>query len=202
MKDSFTQIEEKEPVKNEPSETLTLAEEKELVTKAKIDQEAFSRLYECYFTRIYAYVYKRVGHKETVEDLVSEIFTKAFVNIDKFQYRGYSFGAWLYQLSTNHLIDFYRKKAKMKEVELEDRHDQGFEGNEVGEQIDQKQTNELVQEALKDLPIKYQEVILLKFFSQLSNQEIARVTKQTPNNVGVIVYRSLKKFKKEFIKNV
>lgn len=193
----------KEPktAENAPK-ALTLPEEKELVERAKTDQEAFSRLYDYYFSRIYGYIFKRVGHRETVEDLVAEIFTKAFVNIHKFEYRGYSFGAWLYQIATNHLIDYYRKNSRSKEYELDEKFNYLDESITPDEQVDQKQTGVLVKKTLEQMPEKYQKVLTLKFFGQLSNQEISRVIGQTPNNTGVIVYRALKKFKKEFIRYV
>jgi len=181
---------------------FTLQEEKELVERAKTDQEAFSQLYDYYFSRIFGYIFKRVGHRETVEDLVSEIFTKAFVNIEKFEYRGYSFGAWLYQIATNHLIDYYRKKAKVGEIELEEGINYEDEKIKPEEQVDLKQTNVLVKKVVEQLPDKYQEILMLKFFAELSNQEIARVVGKNPNHVGVMIFRGLKIFKKEFVKYV
>ena len=56
-------------------------QEIDLVERAKTDDQAFAALYDIYFLKIYYFILKRVGHKQTTEDIVSAVFIKVFTNI-------------------------------------------------------------------------------------------------------------------------
>ncbi|HBU07197.1 MAG TPA: hypothetical protein DEB09_03890 [Candidatus Magasanikbacteria bacterium] len=176
----------------------------ELVKRAKTDDEAFGILYNQYFPKIYGFVAKRIGQRETAEDIVSVVFTEAFVHLDGYEYKNCSFGAWLYKIATNKLIDHYRKEGKRKSVSI----DGEFEIEVIDESADQiVDTDRIlsaktVKVALSEVPAKYQKILSLKFFSELSNNEIAEVLGVSSNNVGVLLYRSLKKFKTHYEKYV
>lgn len=173
---------------------MTLENEHDIVDRAKTDERAFEILYNHYFTRIYAYIFKRTGHHETTEDLVSKTFMKAFTHLDKYEHQGYSFGAWVYRIATNNLIDHYRKTGKKKTVDIEKAPDMQSSRPDPQEQAITTFEKAVVQKALKDLPDKYQEIINLKYFAQLSNQEIAAALGITANNAGVVIHRAVKKF--------
>ena len=64
---------------------MNLEEEKRLVREAKTDPEAFGRLYDQYYSKIFGYVLKRTGNLEISKDIVSETFIKALKNINKFK---------------------------------------------------------------------------------------------------------------------
>jgi len=93
-----------------------LENEAQIVEMAKKDDQAFEVLYDFYFPKIYGYIYKRVGSFDVAQDLVSITFIKVFNNLDGYQYKGYSFSAWIYRIATNNLIDYYRKANRKKEI--------------------------------------------------------------------------------------
>jgi len=180
-----------------------LANEAELVEKAKSDDTAFEILYNFYFPRIYGYIYKRVGRREEAEDIVSTTFLKVFCNMKKYQARGFSFGAWVYKVATNNLIDYYRHAGRRLEASYDDKFDNDETQQSVGPidpgdnpevETDRNLDKTLVHKALKDLPDKDQRILHLKYFAELSSEEIALALQTSENNVRVLSHRALKKF--------
>jgi len=178
-----------------------LDNEREIVERAKQDDQAFEVLYDFYFPRIYGYMLKRVGDFSIAEDLVSKTFLNIFTNLKNYQYKGYSFGAWVYRIATNNLIDHYRKSGKRKEINIEEAKELRDEVSDTPDEIAQHtRERKLVQEALRELPKKYQEVLDLKFFAERTTDEIAEILETNENNVRVILFRALKLFKEEYKK--
>lgn len=82
----------------------------ELVKLAiKKDELAYVELMNRYKRKVESIVLRIVRQKSEVDDLVQEIFTKAFISISKFKSE-FSFSTWLYKIATNHCIDFVRRK--------------------------------------------------------------------------------------------
>ncbi|MFA6427417.1 MAG: RNA polymerase sigma factor [Candidatus Magasanikbacteria bacterium] len=174
-----------------------LPNEAELVQKAKTDDAAFGVLYHHYFPRIYAFVVKRTSHRETAEDIVSAVFMNAFTHLESYETRSCTFGAWLYRIAANKVIDHYRKESTQKFVSIEDGMEIADTSFDMEVPIDLRIQSKKVQDALTKLkPPVYQKIVHLKFFSELSNREIAQAMEMSVNNAGVLLYRALKKFKK------
>src|ERR1700683_1133675 len=72
------------------------AEERLLVEAAQKDTARFAELYENNFERGYAFVARRVSDRDAAEDLTSEVFHKALANLQRFEWRGAPFAAWLF----------------------------------------------------------------------------------------------------------
>ena len=86
-----------------------LEDEQKLVKQAQDGGvEAFGLLYDHYLPRIYRFVLLKVSHREDAEDLSHQAFLKAWENIEQYDFRGYSFGSWLYRIARNVTIDYYR----------------------------------------------------------------------------------------------
>ncbi|MBN2016303.1 sigma-70 family RNA polymerase sigma factor [Candidatus Dojkabacteria bacterium] len=171
---------------------MDLAREQKLVEQAKESLKAFDQLYEYYLPRIFAYVLNRTANKQISEDVTSQTFIKAMTKIKTFRYKGFSFGAWLYRIAHNNLMDYYRKNPSLNiidlsEVESKDRTDKEAEKSE---------RQAIILEALKKLPKQYQEILSLKFFEELSNEEMAEVLGCKKETLAVKLHRSLKAFKK------
>ncbi|MFA4930817.1 MAG: RNA polymerase sigma factor [Patescibacteria group bacterium] len=171
--------------------------EQELVARAKQDEAGFTELYNYFFPKIYGYIYKRVGQRQACEDIVSEVFMKVFVNLEKYESRGFSFSSWLYKIATNRLIDYYREQGKKATVDVEKvLHIKSVD--DTSHQVEINLEVEKVKKIINELPDKYQEVLNLKFFGELSNIEIARILNITENNAGIIIFRALKKFRAHY----
>ena len=173
---------------------LTPEEEQELVEKAKESLAAFGKLYEYYLPKIYGYILNRVGSKEVAEDIAAETFIKAMKKIDQFEFRGFSFGSWLYRIAHNTICDYQRRNRPVALLNDGQVGCESFEESTL-KRIDLNCKIQAVFQGLKD---DYQEVLSLKFFEDLDNGEIARIVGLKPNNLNVKLHRSIKAFQKEY----
>ena len=149
-------------------------QEQQLVEDARHNPDAFRELYRHYFPRIYAYVAYRVGRAWEAEDLVSDIFVKVVESISTFEYRGAgSFAAWLFRIAHNHISQFYRHRAD--HLSIDDVSDISSDDFAPDQAIIRQEQFIYLRELLESLSPRRQEIITLKFFGGLRNQDIAAI---------------------------
>lgn len=153
-----------------------------LVERAKNeDQKAFAELLRRYRRPVYHLVLKMVRNQEDAEDLTIEAFSKAFKNLPKFN-PDFTFSTWLFRIATNNCIDFIRKK-RLSTTSI-DTTFQDDGGDEMRMEIKDKDLNpqesairdqkiNLVRAIVTKLPPKYQVLVRLRYFDELSYEEIA-----------------------------
>jgi RNA polymerase sigma-70 factor, ECF subfamily len=148
--------------------------ERQLIRDAVHDTEAFRGLYRHYFPRVYAYVAYRVGRVTEAEDLVSDIFVKVVEGIGQFEYRGQgSFAAWLFRIAHNHVSQFYRQRDDA--LSIEDVPDVASREPSPDQTVMRKEQFLYLRDLLETLSPRRREIITLRFFGGLRNQEIAAV---------------------------
>ena len=157
-------------------------EDLELVAKAKEgDQNAFSKLMARYRDSIFFMVLKMVNNKEDANDLTVETFAKAFEKLEKYQPE-YAFSTWLFRVATNNCIDFIRKK-KLNTMSIHGMMDEDGEDKTLQIKADvlnpeetsiKKQQTEELKLLIENLPIRYRNLITLRYFDELSYEEIAQ----------------------------
>jgi RNA polymerase sigma-70 factor (ECF subfamily) len=180
---------------------MTLQEELTLVNEAKSNVQAFNRLYEYYFDKIYRYCLNRLGDRESSEDITSQVFLLAVEHIGKFDSsKEVRFGSWLYKVAQNKIIDYYRKNKKQVLINFEE-HEVVDEENVLEKALHLDSLQKNIRYILFQLKPSYQEVISLRFYSELSIGEIAEVLNLKPKQVSVILHRALKDFRKKYLKN-
>ena len=152
-----------------------------LVVKAREgSQKAYADLMQRYKDSIYFMVLKMVNNKEDAMDLTVETFAKAFEKLDKYQ-PDYAFSTWLFRVATNNCIDFIRKK-KLNTTSIHGMTDD--DGDEQPLQIKadtlnpeetsiKKQQTEELKQLIDSLPPRYRNLITLRYFDELSYEEIA-----------------------------
>ncbi len=169
--------------------------DKQLVEAAKRDPKEFAALYDKYFDQIYRYVYRRVSDKETVHDLVSQTFYDAFSHMDSYEWRGYSYSAWLYKIAHNNVLKWYRDQGKLQISSF----DEGLQIKDVGMDVEKDVQNRELKDEIADVLVRLEpedrEIVRLKFFEEASNIEIAEIMGFSANHIGVKVFRALKKVK-------
>lgn len=182
---------------------MDLNEEKELVERAKKDSEAFGELYEKYYSQIFGYILKRVANVEIAHDIISETFLKVLKNLWQFRWQNISISAWLYRIANNEIANYFRKR-KNRIVSLEKVlepifiHNPLLEIIEAQEKLKRHKDFLKVQKEISKLPIKYQEVITLRFFEKKKIKEIAEILGKKEGTVKSLLYRGLEKLKEEF----
>jgi RNA polymerase sigma-70 factor (ECF subfamily) len=154
----------------------------QLVLKARQgDQKAYADLMQRYKDSIYFMALKMVNNREDAMDLTVETFAKAFEKLDKYQ-PDFAFSTWLFRVATNNCIDFIRKK-KLNTMSLNGMVDD--EGDERPLQIKadvlnpeetsiKKQQTQELKTIVEGLPVRYRNLITLRYFDELSYEEIAQ----------------------------
>ena len=154
------------------------AQEVEWLEKARHDPQAFTYLYNHYFPKLYTYVSYRVGRLQDTEDIVAETFLRVIRDLKTFEGRyESSFAAWLFRIAHNLITDRYRQAGKAVNQPLGlDELDEIPAGSGQPEEIAMQKEDFLeLYHLIEKLPARRQEVITLKFFGGLRNQEIAQV---------------------------
>ncbi len=159
-------------------------EDFQLIDEATIkgDESAFAKLMERYKKPVYHMILKMVRNVDDAEDLTIEAFAKAFKSLKRFK-KDYTFSTWLFRIATNNAIDFIRKKkletyslntsftddsGDAVNIDVEDRN------LTPDEETIKTQKIELVQMFVTKLPAKYQRLVRLRYFDELSYEEIAQ----------------------------
>lgn len=167
------------------------------IQKAKEgNQVSFNFLLHYFWSDVYNYQLKRTKNENDAEDITIQSFSKAFDKINTFNEK-YQFKTWLITISKNIHIDFIRKNKTS--INLSSSQNQEAEAYKI---IDDNPTPEdkIIMEQnlakllldIKQLKPKYQEVIHLRYFKELSYKEISREINEPMNNVKIKLLRAKK----------
>jgi len=155
------------------------------------DSRCFSKVVDMYASRCYGYFYRLTGDNDISDELLSELFVKLVEKIGS--YKGVSFESWLFKIATNIFHDHLRSKQRRKKLldvlkkQLE---------SEITEhkQSDDEQSDKL-QIRLKTLDTDTRELIMLRFYSQLSFKEIAEIRSEPIGTTLAKMHRGIKKLR-------
>jgi RNA polymerase sigma-70 factor (ECF subfamily) len=176
---------------------MPLENERHLVLQAQAGHsEAFGQLYDAYMERIYRFVYFRVEDQQTAEDITSQVFLKAWSNLDRFQFSRTPYLAWLYTIAHNAVIDHYRTRkvtTALDDVQLS----QPDHSEVVENEIDLTVEMQSVKSALQTLTDDQQKVLTLKFIEGMSNNEIARQLGKREGAIRALQMRGLQALAKQ-----
>ncbi|MDQ7026329.1 MAG: sigma-70 family RNA polymerase sigma factor [Anaerolineae bacterium] len=163
----------------------------ELVVYAKEDKEAFGEIYERYLDKIYNYIYYRTGNQQDAEDLTAKVFYRAMSHIENYVDKGVPFQAWLYRIAHNLVANFHRDKGRRKIIPLDDYIAHTLHSDAPDKQAESSEQEALLMEAIRRLPADRQQLIILKFIEQKSNQDIGEVMGRTEGAIKSLYHRTL-----------
>lgn len=178
------------------NETLKLmANETDLAARAVDESAAFAAIYDHYFPRVYNYVRYRVRDLDTTDELTSLIFERALTRISTFRPEKAPFGAWLFAIARHAVQDHFRAEKRRRWLSLDLFVEHPSPGVLPEEAAAQADTIQRMLNAISRLDSREQDLIALKFTSSLENIQIARITGLSESNVGVILYRALRRLR-------
>ncbi len=159
---------------------------------------AFALLYDRYVDSIFAYVYHRVGHRQTAEDLVGDVFLRALRRISTFKWQGVDFGAWLMTIARNRVHDHFKSARFRLESTVDvvfdtpatiskDNPEQAVISGDVARQV---------HAAIRELKGEQAEVLYLRFIRHLNVAETGAVMGKTEGAIKALQYRALKSLAK------
>ncbi len=145
------------------------------------DQSAFNELLTKYRNPVKYMVQRMISNPEDIEDVVIDTFGKAFSNINSYA-PDYAFSTWLFKIATNRCIDHIRKK-RINTLSINhtyENEDGGYEGIDIDsgglspeEETIKEQKNILMRQFVNKLKPNYRELVELRYFEELSYEEIA-----------------------------
>jgi RNA polymerase sigma-70 factor, ECF subfamily len=169
------------PVTNQPDERL-------LVEAAQRDPARFSELYECNFDRVYAYVSRRLADRGAAEDVTAEVFHQALANLDRFEWRGTPFVAWLLRIAANAIVDYWRKTSREQQLSEEDA-PESFPVN--AENIERVEHRAMLFHLVRTLPADQRRVIEMRFAEEKPIRDIARELGRTEGSIKQLQFRAI-----------
>ncbi len=182
---------------SEKSEIISL-----IIEAQEGNQKAFNTLLNTYWKDIYLFQFKKCNNEDEAEDITIKTFARAFDKISSFN-PNYKFKTWLYTISNNLYIDHLRKQ-KTETISIiknsPDIHRIIDEEPSPSDQLIQQQNLAQLKAYIRKLKPRYQEVINLRYFQELSYKEIAEKLDEPMNNIKVKLLRA-KKLLGEIINN-
>ncbi|UCH42384.1 MAG: sigma-70 family RNA polymerase sigma factor [Dehalococcoidales bacterium] len=168
-----------------------MQDEDSLVRRAKEnDQQAFARLYEEYFDRIYRYVAVRVGDRIEAEDLTQQVFVNALKAISSYRVKGAPFSAWLYRIAHNQVVDYLRKKKKRAAVPLNEDW-VASKDRDPRQVVEQNLDIEQLLSATKRLTEAQREVISLRFAGELPIAQVAKIMGKSQGAIKALQHSAI-----------
>ena len=166
-----------------------------------ISETQFLELYDVNVAKIYRYIYFRLNSETTAQDLTSEVFLKCWQNLSKDGGKEVkNHRAFIYQITRNLIVDFYRQKDKLP-ISLEEIADSGNKiadklpiadrNNDLQEIASKTLDVERIKKALGGLNSDYQEIIIWRYLDELEIAEIAEIMEKKEGAVRTLLSRAL-----------
>lgn len=159
-------------------------------------QKAFGELYEKYFDRIFNFIFRQTDDEDLTADLCSQTFLIALKNLERYEFRGVPFSAWLYKIASNEVNKHYRKRKGNQVFSIEE-----VRIRELIEQSNDISDEESIQRLmnyLNELPTQMLQVLELRFFEDKDFKEIAFILDITESGAKMRTYRALDRLRKNF----
>jgi RNA polymerase sigma-70 factor (ECF subfamily) len=154
------------------------------------DATAFASLYRQHRKAITRYVSVRVSG-EDVDEVVADVFVRAWRSLPKYRSKGHPFLAWLFGVARNAVADHHRRRHRRPTEPLDSQPHLASSRNEV----ERLMARLSVRDALGNLPKQQQRVIELKYFAGFNNDETAAALKMTPGAVNATQWRALQRLR-------
>lgn len=164
------------------------------------NKDVFAYLVERYQAKLGRYIRRISGfNEEETADVLQDVFIKAYLNLNDFD-KKLKFSAWVYRITHNQVISQYRHlKVRPRAVIAADDEsvaNKFADGADLERELDRKYSTVAVQAALRRLPYKYREILILRFLEDKSYEEISAILRKPVNTVGTLINRAKKELKR------
>jgi len=153
------------------------------------DEPAVEALYQKYYPKIYNYAFLQMGDAQASEDLASDVMLKMIESMHKYTFRGLPFGAWVFRIARNRLIDLHRRRRRQGEVDLSGSLSSALASPHV--LAERALERGQIQVALKHLTDEQRQVIVLKFIQGFDNRSIGKIMGRSEGAIKSLQHRAL-----------
>ncbi len=161
--------------------------------RARLSPAAFGELYDHYYPIIYGYALRRVGNPQDAEDIAALTFERALQALERFEWKEVPFSAWIYRIASNLVTDHHRRVGRQRRVSFEEVERVLAVAEPQPERVERAAR---LMELMARLPQQYQHVLSLKFYEDLTLDEIAQVLGLNKKAAAMKLYRGLRALKK------
>lgn len=158
------------------------------------ERDAFGGIYEALLDPVYRYLYWNLGSREEAEDLAEEVFLRCLQNIGRFNPRRGLFKAWAFRIAHNIMVDQRRRRSRHGEEGLAEELEDGAAPSP--EVLEERERAGALREALAELPETQRQVIVMKYFAEMSNAEAAAALGRSEGAVNALQHRALRRLGK------
>ncbi len=156
----------------------------------KGDQKSFSRFVDVYSSRLFGYFYRLTGNRDDSNELLSELFLKIVEKIGTC--RPEAFDAWLFKMASNLFTDYIRAKKRHEKM-------LNLVAKEIKTETQPDRTDDLMSDKLtrqlQRLDAETAEIIIMRYYSGLSFEELAKIRKEPLGTCLSKMHRGLKKLR-------
>ncbi|HEY2094419.1 MAG TPA: sigma-70 family RNA polymerase sigma factor [Thermoanaerobaculia bacterium] len=164
-----------------------MEDEQRRIEAAKADPSRFAELYDEHFERVYAYVLRRVGDRSDAQDITADVFQDAFANLNRFEWRGAPFAAWLYRIAANAIADHFRRRSRPLPDAPPDANNENIE------------RRAMLFRSVDRLPADQRRVIVMRFGEEKSIREIAEEMGRSEGAVKQLQWRGLQTLRTQML---
>lgn len=193
-------LREADPVKGVRLRVVNTDPDEVLAVRARDDRECFGILYERHVRRIYNYMYYRTGSSADAEDLTARAFFQAMNNLHRYHVQGVPFSAWLFRIAHNLVANWHRDTSRHRttstDVLVEVASDE-ISPDDTAEGAEERRELHAI---VRQLPPDRQQLLILKYVEQLSNDEISTIMGRSEGAVKALLHRTIKSLRDEFVK--
>jgi RNA polymerase sigma-70 factor, ECF subfamily len=169
--------------------------DKNLLEQARqYDSQALAEIYDTYSEPIYRYLYRFLGEAQTAEDLTSEVFLKLIRVLNTTRAPRDQLQGWLYRVARNLAVDWYRQRGKYAPLSLQE--ELVPTGESPLARIEKDQDRQKLREALLELTVDQQQVLLLRFAQDLKIDEVAQLMGKSVGAIKLLQYRATRRLQK------
>ncbi|MBC7236038.1 MAG: sigma-70 family RNA polymerase sigma factor [Chloroflexi bacterium] len=179
------------------STLVALPNEATLLARTIENPAAFATIYDHYFPRVYNYIRYRVADGQLADDLVSLVFTRALDRLPSYDPLRGSFAVWLLAIARNAVNDWLRAQKRRRWLSLETLRDWPDADSAPEETVLRHERRHDLLRAIAELDDRQRDILALKFAAGLTNRRIAELTGLSESNVGVILYRTVRKLREK-----
>ncbi len=180
--------------------------EEKLLKEIENDPQKFGEIYETFYKKIFGYAFRRTGNYDAAKDIAAETFLKAFTSIGNFKWRNISVLYWLYRIATNELNRYFNSSKYLPESLNRVQEEYGFDITDYSnaetervlleEELEKHREFTRINDLIKKLDTKYQDVISLRYFEHKSIKEIAIILNKKEGTIKSLLSRGIDKLEK------
>ena len=167
-----------------------------LIEKVKTgDMVAFEQLFKKYYNELCGYAYQYFKDRDTVEDIVQDLFYKLWQKRERLEIRS-SFRAYLYKAVYNNTLQVLKEKNSLQPIEDQQGRYEVILSDEIFETVESKEVLQIIEKTLENMPERVRKIFELSRFEGLRYREIAEHLSISIKTVEANMGKALKIFRK------